>query len=186
MTTFNLRASNNATFRLTRDLSQWATIYNLSAATIRMQARTSPFAPDPPAYQWVTGAASGGIIAFSASNGLCVVMAPLADMANLPSQLFYDCRLEFSGGSTVVLFSGRLTVSPGLTHMAGDSSAVGVVVGDTVTVDGETPSSPTALAATVTSANFGAVFAAWFNALPTALPSSAGQFWNNGGVLAQS
>ena len=49
--TFNLRASNNATFQWTRDLSQFAAVYNLAAATIRMQARPSPYAPDPPAYE---------------------------------------------------------------------------------------------------------------------------------------
>lgn len=33
---------------------------------------------------------------------------------------------------------------------------------------------------------FAAAFLAYFNALPTALPGTAGVIWNNGGTLAQS
>lgn len=33
---------------------------------------------------------------------------------------------------------------------------------------------------------FAAGFAAWFNTLPTSLPGTSGQFWNNGGTLSQS
>jgi len=33
---------------------------------------------------------------------------------------------------------------------------------------------------------FAAAFLAYFNALPTSLPGTAGVIWNNGGTLAQS
>lgn len=107
-TIFNLRASNNATFQWTRDLSQFAAVYNLAAATIRMQARVSPYAPDPPAYEWVSTNSAHGQVLFNATTNLCVFVAPEADMARLQGDLVYDCRLEFAGGASIVIFGGRL------------------------------------------------------------------------------
>ena len=40
--------------------------------------------------------------------------------------------------------------------------------------------------ADATPAAIGALFAQWFATLPTTLPSTAGQCWNNGGSLAIS
>lgn len=37
-----------------------------------------------------------------------------------------------------------------------------------------------------TTPQFAAAMLAWFNSLPTTLPATAGQLWNNGGTLAQS
>lgn len=34
--------------------------------------------------------------------------------------------------------------------------------------------------------SFGVAFAAWFATLPTSLPGTPGQFWNNGNTLARS
>ena len=125
-TVYNIRASNNATFQWTRDLSQFAGVYNLSAATIRMQARLSPYAPDPPAYQWVTGATTGGQIAFNATTNLCVFSAPESDMAALSGDIVYDCRLEFAGGESIIVFGGLLRVSEGITRMPADLVDTGV------------------------------------------------------------
>jgi len=183
---FNLRASNNATFRWTRDLTQWVALYDLASARIRMQARISPYAADPPALEWVTGAGSGGLATFSPATNLIVFTAPLAAMAPLSGVYYHDCRLEMSDGSTMVLFSGRLTVSAGITRAVGDLSSSGTQIGDSVAVDGETALTPAAVPAPMAGANFGLQFAAWFANLPTNLPSQAGQFWNNGGTLAQS
>jgi hypothetical protein len=146
MTTFNLRASGNATFHWTRDLSQWAAIYDISSATIRMQARTSPYQPGPPAYEWVTGASIGGVVLFDPSTDLCTISAPESDMGRMPAALCYDCRLELPGGEYVVMFSGAIAFSPGVTHDANDDSNAGVSpIGDTVMVDGEVSTSPVPL-----------------------------------------
>lgn len=140
---YNLRAANNCTFHWTRDLSAFASLYDIPSATIRMQARTSPFAPDPPVYEWNSANTSGGLACFDPSNNLLVISAPRADMARMQTNLVYDCRLEFPGGESIVLFGGKIVWTPGVTHMSGDSSATGVSgVGDTVNVDGESYSSP--------------------------------------------
>jgi hypothetical protein len=183
---FNLRASSNATFRWTRNLTQWAALYDLASGRIRMQARVLPYAADPPAFEWVTGAGSGGLATFSAATNLIVFTAPLSAMAQLSGVYYHDCRLEMSDGSTIVLFSGRLTISPGITRAAGDLSSTGTQIGDSVTVDGETALAPVAVPALTTGVNFGQLFADWFANLPTSLPLQSGQFWNNGGILAQS
>jgi hypothetical protein len=152
MTQLSLRASNNATFRWTRDLSQFASVYDLASATIRMQARTFPGAPDPPTYQWVTGATSGGRVSFNPTTNLAVFTAPLADMGALSGDLDYDVRLEFPTG-VVPLVRGNLAFHPGVTRTSGDSSATGVSgIGDTVTVDGERASSPVPLPLALTAA----------------------------------
>ena len=146
MTTFNLRASSNATFRWTRDLSQYAAVYNLATATIRMEARLYPEAPDPPAYAWVSGATSGGLVTLDPTTNLAVFTAPLSDVATLPLELTYDARLELPGGATVPLFGGCLLLAPGVTRTSNDSSATGVAgIGDTVRVDGERGTSPVPL-----------------------------------------
>jgi hypothetical protein len=144
-TVYNLRATNNATFQWTRDLSAFAAVYNLAAATIRMQARTSPYAPDPAAYEWCSTNTAHGQILFDATTNLAVFVAPEADMAALAGDLVYDCRLEFSGGASAVIFGGRLAVATGVTRLASDLSGVGVSGGDTVTVDGERGTSPVPL-----------------------------------------
>ncbi|KVG05434.1 hypothetical protein WJ24_27820 [Burkholderia vietnamiensis] len=36
------------------------------------------------------------------------------------------------------------------------------------------------------SPQFAAAMLAWFNSLPTSLPTTSGVLWNNGGTLAQS
>ena len=145
-TIYNLRASNNATFQWTRDLSLFAAVYNLAAATIRMQARSSPYAPDPPAYEWATSNTAHGQILFNAMTNLCVFAAPEADMARLCGDLVYDCRLEFSGGAAAVIFSGRLHFAEGVTRLSSDLSGLGVSgLGDTVAVEGERGTSPVPL-----------------------------------------
>ena len=152
-TTFNLRASNNATFRWTRDLSQFAAVYNLAAATIRMQARVSPYAPDPPAYEWASTNGAHGQVLYDPATHLCVFVAPEADMARLQGDLVYDCRLEFSGGASIVIFGGRLCFSPGVTRLPSDLSGTGVAgLGDTVGVEGERGASPVPLPLSLTAA----------------------------------
>ena len=145
-TTFNLRASNNATFQWTRDLSAFAAVYNLAAATIRMQARVSPYAPDPPAYEWASGNSAHGQVLFNSTTNLAVFVAPEADLARLAGDYVYDCRLEFSGGAAAVIFGGRLRVAEGVTRLTADLSGTGVSgLGDTVEVEGERGTSPVPL-----------------------------------------
>jgi uncharacterized Zn-binding protein involved in type VI secretion len=138
MTIFNLRAATNATFHWTRDFSAVASAYAVATGVIRMQARTTPAAADPPAYQWVTGATSGGVITFDPITNLCVFAAPEADMAAMNDNLVYDCRLELPGGECLPLFGGRIVWTPGVTRLAGDATQTGIAgLGDTVAVDGE-------------------------------------------------
>ena len=141
-TVYNLRAQNNATFHWTRDLSTLAAVYDLSTATIRMQIRTTPDAPDPAAYEWCSdGLAAGGIF-YNSTTHLAVFAAPQADMGALEGSYVYDCRIEFSSGD-IVIFGGALTMGAGVTRHgsgAGYSS-----VGDTVTVDGERAAAPVPL-----------------------------------------
>jgi hypothetical protein len=146
-TIYNLRASNNSTFRWTRDLSQWAAVYDIDAATIRMQARLSPLASSPVVYEWSSNAAPGsGSIPFDVGTNLCVFLAPLSDMGRMSKPLYYDCRLEFEIGTAVVLFSGRILWTQGLTRADADGAAFGTSgIGDTVSVDGETSASPVPL-----------------------------------------
>jgi hypothetical protein len=146
-TIFNLRAATNATFHWTRDFSQVASAYPVAAGVIRMQARTTPAAVDPPAYQWLTGASSGGVITFDPLTNLCVFAAPESDMAAMHGPLVYDVRLELPGGECVSLFSGRIVWTPGVTRTASDATAqTGVSsLGDTVSVDGEAATSPVPL-----------------------------------------
>ena len=192
-TIFNLRASNNATFRWTRDLTSFAAVYNLAAATIRMQARPSPYAPDPPAYEWSSANTANGQILFDAATHLCVFVAPEADMARLQGDLVYDCRLEFAGGASMVIFGGRLHFAEGVTRLSSDLSGTGVSgLGDTVTVDGERGASPVPLplslsaalaaAQAATIANFGAAISAWAATLPTAPVAGSPTWWSNGGI----
>jgi hypothetical protein len=146
-TIYNLRASNNSTFRWTRDLSQWAAVYDIDAATIRMQARLSPLASSPVVYEWNSNGGVGiGSIPFDVGTNLCVFLAPLSDMGRMSKPLYYDCRLEFEIGTAVVLFSGRILWTQGLTRADADGAACGTSgIGDTVIVDGETSASPVPL-----------------------------------------
>jgi hypothetical protein len=208
-TIYNLRASNNATFRWTRDLSQWAAVYNIATATIRMQARLSPSAASPVVYEWNSNGGAGiGAIPFDAGTNRCVFLAPLSDMGRMSAPLYYDCRLEFENGAALVMFSGRILWTQGLTRVDADSAAVGTSgIGDTVSVDREPSSSPVplplSLAAAVVSAqasaaaaqaaaslllisNFEALLSAWFAGQPMTLPSADGAWWNDGGVPAQT
>ena len=142
-TIYNLRASNNCTFHWTRDLSAFAAVYNLASATIRMQARVSPFASDPPVYEWLTGASSGGLVTFDPATNFVVFSAPEADMARMQPNQVYDCRLELLGGASVILFGGKIVWKAGITRATGDASATVVSgVSVTVSVDGENSSSP--------------------------------------------
>ena len=173
-TVFNLRAATNATFHWTRDFSQIASAYLVSSGVIRMQARTTPTAADPPAYQWVTGAVSGGVVTFDPITNLCVFAAPESDMAAMTGGMFYDCRLELPGGECVPLFSGRIAWTAGVTRMAGDTAQTGVFgIGDTVSVDGEISLSPISLPLALSAAITAAL--AWLPSAIAGLPlQSAG------------
>jgi hypothetical protein len=156
-TTYDLRASNNSTFRWTRDLSQWAAVYNVGAATIRMQARAAPLASSPVVYEWSSDGSNGGAIAWNITPNTALFLAPLADMQGMSTPLYFDCRLEFENGTAVVMFSGRIVWTQGVTRLAADSAAAGTSgIGDTVSVNGEASSSPVplplSLAAAVTAA----------------------------------
>lgn len=152
-TTYNLRASNNSTFRWTRDLSQWAAVYNIDAATIRMQGRLSALPSAPVAYEWNSANSNGGQVAFNSTTNLAVFAAPLADMLSMSKALYYDCRLEITGDAAVILFSGHILWTPGLTRASTDGGAVGTSgIGDTVSVDGEISAAPVPLPLSLTAA----------------------------------
>lgn len=154
MTTFHLRAWNNATFRLTRNLSAWAATHDLASAVIRMQMRGEPADADPPLYEWATGATSGGQVAYDPTTKLVTITAPLADMRALgPGAYVYDCRIELADGSAALLFYGRLTFVEGVTRAPADvSSDVAGASGDTVVVSGEPSGAPGVLPVSLTAA----------------------------------
>ena len=208
-TMYNLRASNNVTFRWTRDFTQIAAVYDVASSVIRMQARTSPYAPDPPSYEWNSENTTGGQIAFNATTNLCVFSAPESDMARMPAQLVYDCRLELPGGAAVPICAGRMVLSPGVTRLANDATTeTGVVdLADTVGVEGEVLTSPTpiplslsavlsacqasaaaaaASAASVTPPGLASVIAAMSAELPTSPSAGGPTLWLDGGVLTYS
>jgi hypothetical protein len=137
-TTYNLRASTNVSFRLTRDLSSLSGVYDVAASTIRMQARLTAVSADPPVYEWCSSNIQGGVAAFNTSTGFCVFSAPESDMAQMPARLVYDCRLELTSGAIVPLFAGWLLFSQGVTRTASQSGAGGgPALTDTVAVEGE-------------------------------------------------
>ncbi len=147
---YNLRAATNVTFRLTRDLSNLSQVYDLVASTIRMQARVTALATDPPIYEWCSTNVSGGVASFDPATGLCVFSAPASDMAQMPARLVYDCRLELTNGGITPLFSGRMEFVQGVTRRTNDAVAIGLPPGDTVVAEGET--APSALPVTLTAA----------------------------------
>jgi len=151
-TTYNLRARTNCTFRLTRDLSQVASVYNVPAAIIRMQARVTA-ASGSVVYGWASDGSEQGGVSFDAATGLCVFSAPQADMATMQPSLVYDARLELPGGVRVPLFVGRMSFTAGVTRTTADTSAAGAgLTGDTVTVDGEASSLPGTVPVSLTAA----------------------------------
>jgi hypothetical protein len=145
-TIYNLRFVNNQVFRLTRDLSEIAAAYDLTTATIRMQARVTASAPDPPAYEWVSTNSAHGQIIYDAATHLAVFAAPVEDAGLLAGDLVYDCRIELPGDKPFVIFGGVLRATVGVTRLPADLTATGVPgLGDTVTVDGERGTLPVPL-----------------------------------------
>jgi hypothetical protein len=196
-TLYRLHASNNCVFHWTRDLSQWAAIHNMAGAVIRMQMRLQPSWVASPDLEWCSDGTQAGNIVYNPTTHLAVFTVDVAQLAQVKPQgmYFYDCRLEFTDGSMVVLFGGWITWS-GITHGSFDAAtAPGTNTGDTVTVEGEADNSPVPLPMSITAAvaicqqtaaNFGVMFDNWFSSLPTTLPPTAGQYWNNGNTLAKS
>ena len=178
MTVYNLRASNNATFRWTRDLSAIAEVYNLATATIRMQARKTATTADPPALEWVTGGSSS-VVSVDPVTNFAVFAASEAVISALSGSMVYDCRLELPGGESLVLFGGRLVLAAGVTRKSTDATTqTGLTgIGDTVTVDGETSSSPVplplSLAAALAAVSPANILAALLALPPTQLASFA-------------
>ncbi|PPQ39876.1 hypothetical protein SAMN06265338_101722 [Rhodoblastus acidophilus] len=135
---YNLRASTNVSFRWTRDLSKFQSLYNISASTLRMQARATAASADPPVYEWSSSNTRGGLVSFDAATGLCVFSAPETDMAQMPAHLVYDCRMELPNGAVVPLFAGQITFSQSVTRTSSLSGASGnLALSDTVGVAGE-------------------------------------------------
>jgi hypothetical protein len=138
-----LNISTNVPFRWTRDLSAFAAVYNIAAGVIRFQARKTPGAPDPAAYQWATGASAQGTVAFDPVSKQAVFSAPLADMATMQYPLKGDCRLELPGAGPILLFRAELRFLPAVTRLPADASSAAIgAIGDTVKVWGEDDRSP--------------------------------------------
>lgn len=125
---FNLQARSNVTFRFTRDFTAFAATHDMTAGTLRMEARRSKAGAVVYSWDWT----------YSAATHLGVATAPQADMeAFADSSLQYDCVFETADGIEPV-FRGRLTFSDGVTVPGIGASGVGVN-GDTVFVEGEPP-----------------------------------------------
>jgi hypothetical protein len=78
---------------------------------------------------------------------------------------------------------GTLTTSVGTansnasTANTNASAALSTANSASTTANAALPNTTTAL---------GALYASWFSGLPTTLPGTSGQFWNNGGILSKS
>ena len=182
-TVYNIRASSNATFQWTRDLSAFAAVENLATAVMRMQARTTPYAPDPPAYEWCSANTFGGVIAYDSTTHLATVTASESDMAALSAlgDLVYDFRLEWTDGTNIILFGGSLRWLPGVTReptgpivpvndqLLTLTQAVALVEAGGGGGGGLTPSVLAAALVTL------------IQSLPTSPTSAGPRLWNNGG-----
>lgn len=136
---YTLFASNNQTFRFTRDLSAFvAAGYAPESGVIRMQMRVDP-TDDAPAYEWLTNGVSGGTVVYDPATKLVVFAAPLPDMAAFEGLYYFDARLELAWpGAVVGLFGGSITFGLGITRFVDDASRINVAsIGDTVVVRGE-------------------------------------------------
>jgi hypothetical protein len=145
-TIYNLRASTNVSFRLTIDLSSLSGVYDVASSVIRMQARMTAAAADPPVYEWCSSNSQGGLVSFDPASRRCIFSAPESAMEQMPENLVYDCRLELASGVVIPLFAGQLVFARGITRTASVSTANGNLgLTDTVTVDGTASDAPTPL-----------------------------------------
>lgn len=135
MQTFNLTAYNNATFRWTLDVSQLGPFFDAGGKLHMIGAL-----PTGVTYEWIQGAASGGIITVSNVAGVYTARftAPLADVRNWFGRMRFDCRGELPSGAAEPVMSGTITFEQGRTRAAGDPASTAV---DTYfdTVDGGGP-----------------------------------------------
>lgn len=135
MQTFNLIAYNNATFRWTLDVSQLGPFFDAGGKLHMIGAL-----PTGVTYEWIQGAASGGIITVSNVAGVYTARftAPLADVRNWFGRMRFDCRGELPSGAAEPVMSGTITFEQGRTRAAGDPASTAV---DTYfdTVDGGGP-----------------------------------------------
>ena len=88
-----------------------------------------------------------------------------------------------------------MTTGDNSAHAASDAFVNTAVSGETSRAVGAEGALSNGLAVTTATANaalpntpaaLGSTYAAWFSTLPTTLPSTAGAYWNNGGMLSKS
>lgn len=130
MQTFNLIAYNNATFRWTLDVSRLSDFF-AAGGVLHM---TGTF-PSGTSYEWIQGAASGGIINVSSAAGVYTALftAPLKDTSLWFGKMTFDCRGELPSRAAIPIMSGAIDFRQGKTRRLDDASSTSIsTIYDTV------------------------------------------------------
>ncbi len=153
--------------------------------------------------------ANGGVTITDAPNSRAVFVVPAAVAALAPAmrptsfalpQNFItrlQCRLIDSIGPQTYTITGVVPVDPATTDLSTIPAPTTIIAyAGPAGAPGPAPTQAQLMAAIQASVNqavtvalqaqFGADFMTWFGSLPTALPSSSGQPWNDGGTFAVS
>lgn len=96
--------------------------------------------PSGTSYEWIQGAASGGIINVSSAAGVYTALftAPLKDTSLWFGKMTFDCRGELPGGAAIPIMSGAIDFRQGKTRLPDDATSTSIsTIYDTV--DGSGP-----------------------------------------------
>lgn len=151
MQTFNLIAYNNATFRWTLDVSRLSDFF-AAGGVLHM---TGTF-PSGTSYEWIQGAASGGIINVSSAAGVYTALftAPLKDTSLWFGKMTFDCRGELPSGAAIPIMSGAIDFRQGKTRRLDDASSTSIsTIYDTVEGSGPALVLPVDWSAALNAAN---------------------------------
>lgn len=151
MKNYKLTARSNQTFVWTRDLSQFAAVFDLPNCVLRMHLRKI-IGDTTIHYEFVSANGSyelpgvSGRITYNPATKLAVFAAPEADARKLIGRFYGDARIETPTNERSGLFTCDLRMDEGVTRTGADASSGGVFYfGDTVIVFGESDPSPVPL-----------------------------------------
>lgn len=150
---------------------QAATTAAAAAAAAAAQAQASETAAAAAAAIATTGAASAA--AATTEAGIATTQASNAAASATAA----------AGSASAAAASAAAAAAAGSTSTYTESQ---IDAKDAATLASAGAAATAALATAMSPAALGAALATWFATLPTSIPASAGQWWNNGGTLAQS
>lgn len=132
MQTLKLIAYANNTFRWSRSLADYVSVFDLPNCIIRMQIRREHYSAL--IFEWST--ANGKA---SYASGTVVFLASISEVMSLLGNYKFDIRIETSGGSSDVIIAGEITFEQGVTRISGDGAETATSgVPDTVEIIGQT------------------------------------------------